>query len=47
MLVFLILCLSESFLPEIPEKESEGFSSKVVCLKLFRLTVFDFDVGHM
>ena len=40
-----MLCLSESFLSEIPEKESERFLSEVVFFpKLFHPRVFDFNV---
>ena len=39
MLVFLMSCLSESFLSEIPEKASERFLSEVFLPK-----VFDFNV---
>ena len=37
-------CLSESFLPEIPEKASESFLSEVFLPKVFRPKVFDFNV---
>ena len=40
---FLMSCLSESLLSEIPEKGSESFSSDVVFPKLFRSKVFDFN----
>ena len=39
-------CLSDSFLPEIPEKASESFLSKVVFRKVFRPKVFDFNVAR-
>ena len=40
-----MLCLSESFLFEIPEKSSESFLSEVFLPKGFRPKVFDFNVA--
>ena len=41
---FLMSCLSESFLFEIPENASESFLSEVFLPQLFGPKVFDFNV---
>ena len=42
---FLMSCLSESVLSEIPEKASESYLSEVFLPKVFRSKVFDFNVS--
>ena len=44
---FLLSCLSESFLSEIPVKKSESLLSDLLFVKLIRPHVFDINVVHV
>ena len=44
--LFLMSCLSESFLSEIPEKVPESFLSEVFLPKVFLPKVFDFNIDE-